>query len=44
MKWHNLYGKLLSYRRLHEAWEKVKFNGGLILSDLCGRDVWHKAK
>jgi RNA-directed DNA polymerase len=28
MKWHNLYAKLLSYRRLHEAWEKVKSNGG----------------
>lgn len=28
MKWHNLYGKLLSYRRLYEAWEKVKSNGG----------------
>jgi RNA-directed DNA polymerase len=29
MKWHNLYGKLLSYRRLHEAWEKVKANDGV---------------
>jgi RNA-directed DNA polymerase len=28
MKWHNLYAKLLSYRRLYEAWEKVKSNGG----------------
>lgn len=28
MKWYNLYAKLLSYRRLHEAWEKVKSNGG----------------
>ena len=28
MKWHNLYGRLLSYQRLHEAWLKVKANKG----------------
>ena len=28
MKWHNLYGRLLSYRRLYEAWLKVKANRG----------------
>ena len=28
MKWHNLYGRLLSYRRLYEAWLRVKANRG----------------
>ena len=28
MKWHNLYGRLLSYQRLYEAWLKVKANKG----------------
>ncbi|CAA7603411.1 Reverse transcriptase (RT) catalytic domain protein [Acididesulfobacillus acetoxydans] len=28
MKWHNLYGRLLSYQRLYEAWLKVKANQG----------------
>lgn len=28
MKWHNLYGRLLSYQRLFEAWLEVKANGG----------------
>ncbi|MFB5270030.1 reverse transcriptase domain-containing protein [Paenibacillus enshidis] len=28
MKWHNLYGRLLSYQRLLEAWLEVKANGG----------------
>ena len=27
-KWHNLYGRLLSYQRLYEAWLKVKSNKG----------------
>lgn len=29
LKWYNLYGRLLSYRRLYEAWLKVKANRGL---------------
>ncbi|ATY83826.1 group II intron reverse transcriptase/maturase [Kyrpidia spormannii] len=28
LKWHNLYGRLLSYQRLYEAWLKVKANRG----------------
>lgn len=28
LKWHNLYGRLLSYQRLYEAWLKVKANQG----------------
>lgn len=28
MKWHNLYGRVLSYQRLNEAWLKVKSNKG----------------
>jgi group II intron reverse transcriptase/maturase len=28
LKWHNLYGRLLSYQRLYEAWRKVKANQG----------------
>lgn len=28
MKWYNLYGRLLSYQRLYEAWLKVKANKG----------------
>ncbi|MDP9729662.1 hypothetical protein [Alicyclobacillus tolerans] len=28
MKWYNLYGQLLSYQRLSEAWLKVKANKG----------------
>ena len=28
LRWHNLYGRLLSYQRLYEAWLKVKANRG----------------
>lgn len=29
MKWHNLYGQLLSYQRLYQAWLKVEANHGV---------------
>ena len=38
LKWHNLYGRLLSYQRLYEAWRKVKANQGCAVA-LLGQQM-----